>query len=353
MSYTPNLSLPLLVQNQSGKEVTHNEALVIIDTLLNNGIVNSDQNTPPVAPSTGDTYIVGLTPTNDFITHENELAFYNNGWRFLTPNEGLTIWNNSEDKLYTYNGSSWIASSSSSVDLDKLTDVVITAPTQNDLLVHNGTNFVNAKSIDNLEKLGINTTADSSNKLAIASDYVLFNNNGNDVRLKANKNTSSNTASYLFQSNWSGRAEFGLIGDDNFTLKVSADGSIWNDSLVVDSSTGDTVIKQNLDVDGNLSTGATNESGVIEVKDTSNVTKAKLNADGDSYINGGSIAIGNNTIDTKAILDIQSTTKGVLFPRMTTTERDAISEPTEGLILYNTTLSKLQCYDGTTWQSCF
>lgn len=353
MSYTPNLSLPMLVQNQSGKEVTHNEALVIIDTLLNNGIIDTNQNTPPATPNVGDTYIISSTPTDEFISHEGELAFYNNGWRFLTPKEGLTLWSKSEDKLYTYDGSNWIDTNSTCNELNELTDVVISAPSQNDLIIHNGTNFVNTKSVDNLERLGINTTADSSNKLAIASDYVLFNNNGTDARIKVNKNSSLNTASYLFQSNWSGRAEFGLVGDDNFTLKVSADGSTWNDSLIIDNSTGDTAVKQNLDINGNLSAGATNEAGVVEVKDDSGIVKAKLNANGDNYINGGSLAIGNSAIDTKAILDIQSTTKGVLFPRITTTQRDAISEPTEGLIVYNTTLHKLQCYDGTTWQSCF
>jgi len=43
------------------------------------------------------------------------------------------------------------------------------------------------------------------------------------------------------------------------------------------------------------------------------------------------------TLNSKAVIDIQSTTKGVLFPRMTTTERDAIGSPPNGLLVFNTT----------------
>jgi hypothetical protein len=51
-----------------------------------------------------------------------------------------------------------------------------------------------------------------------------------------NKEAASNTASLLFQSNWSGRAEIGLTGDDSLHFKISADGSNWTEALIVDSS---------------------------------------------------------------------------------------------------------------------
>ncbi|KKL07901.1 hypothetical protein LCGC14_2581370, partial [marine sediment metagenome] len=50
-----------------------------------------------------------------------------------------------------------------------------------------------------------------------------------------------------------------------------------------------------------------------------------------------------------AVLDIVSTTKGMLPPRMTTTQRDAISTPATGLLIWNTTLAVLQHHDGTAW----
>ena len=56
--------------------------------------------------------------------------------------------------------------------------------------------------------------------------------------MKLNKNATSDTASFLYQTNWSGRAELGTTGDDSFHLKVSPDGSAWKNALVIDASSG-------------------------------------------------------------------------------------------------------------------
>ncbi|CAN0437397.1 unnamed protein product, partial [Scytosiphon promiscuus] len=45
-------------------------------------------------------------------------------------------------------------------------------------------------------------------------------------------------ASLLFQTNYSGRAEFGLTGDDDFHMKVSPDGTTFYDGIVIDKDTG-------------------------------------------------------------------------------------------------------------------
>jgi len=60
-------------------------------------------------------------------------------------------------------------------------------------------------------------------------------------------------------------------------------------------------------------------------------------------------AIGDASIDSTAKVQINSTTQGFLPPRMTGTQRDAISSPAAGLILFNTTTSKLQVYAGGIW----
>lgn len=64
----------------------------------------------------------------------------------------------------------------------------------------------------------------------------------------------------------------------------------------------------------------------------------------------GSTVIGSPTVAASAMLDVQSTTKGFLPPRMTTTQRDAISSPAAGLIIYNTTTNKLNVYT-TAWEA--
>lgn len=58
---------------------------------------------------------------------------------------------------------------------------------------------------------------------------------------------------------------------------------------------------------------------------------------------------GTSSPNASAIIDIGSTTKGVLFPRMTTTQKNAISTPAAGLQVYDTTLNQMSYYNGTTW----
>jgi trimeric autotransporter adhesin len=47
-----------------------------------------------------------------------------------------------------------------------------------------------------------------------------------------------------------------------------------------------------------------------------------------------------------SILDVSSTTKGLLIPRMTSTQRDAIVSPANGLMIYTTNVGEIQVYDG-------
>lgn len=68
---------------------------------------------------------------------------------------------------------------------------------------------------------------------------------------------------------------------------------------------------------------------------------------------GDQISVGTTSTDASAIANIVSTTKGVLLPRMTTTQRTAIPTPTEGLEVYDLTLHKKYVFDGTIWQACW
>src|SRR5690606_9517873 len=58
------------------------------------------------------------------------------------------------------------------------------------------------------------------------------------LRYVMNKESAARTLSLLLQSAYSGRAELGLIGSDDLSLKVSADGTSWNEAMVVSRSTG-------------------------------------------------------------------------------------------------------------------
>jgi hypothetical protein len=71
--------------------------------------------------------------------------------------------------------------------------------------------------------------------------------------------------------------------------------------------------------------------------------------DSQIYDNGTTVAIGTATPSASSLLQLDSTSKGLLQPRMTTVERDAITSPAEGLTIFNITTHKPNYYNGTVW----
>ena len=67
-------------------------------------------------------------------------------------------------------------------------------------------------------------------------------------------------------------------------------------------------------------------------------------------LNTGEIGMGTSTPSVKAALEISSTTRGFLPPRMTTAQRDAITSVPAGLMIYNTSTNKLNVYT-TAWEA--
>jgi hypothetical protein len=104
---TARLQLPYLIASQAQKEVTHNEALDIVDTILYGSVISLTA-TPPGAPAENDTYIVGASATgawagkDDYVTRWSGLV-----WLFVAPFEGLEIWNVSAAKKWRYSTSLW------------------------------------------------------------------------------------------------------------------------------------------------------------------------------------------------------------------------------------------------------
>jgi hypothetical protein len=63
------------------------------------------------------------------------------------------------------------------------------------------------------------------------------------------------------------------------------------------------------------------------------------------------VGIGTNSPSATAALDVSSTNKGFLPPRMDSTQRNAIVSPAAGLTIYNTSIKAFQCYNGSAWYS--
>lgn len=77
------------------------------------------------------------------------------------------------------------------------------------------------------------TSWDSANRLAVASQAALFSHAGAGFQLKLNKAASGDTGSLVFQTNYTGHAEMGLAGSNDFAIKVSPDGSAWSTGLAL------------------------------------------------------------------------------------------------------------------------
>lgn len=205
---TPLLSLPYIQGAQVQKHVTHNEALERLDMLVQITIEAVDATIPPTNAAEGQMWIVGLGATDAWSSQVGDIAAWRGGgWLFVIPQIGWHAWDKTNAVLIAYDGTSWVQI--------------------------NGT-----PDHQNLDGVGINASFDTTNKLSVSSEATLLNHDGNGHQLKINKASVNQTASLLYQSGFSGRAEMGLAGNDDFSIKVSSDGAAFTEALRIDTNTG-------------------------------------------------------------------------------------------------------------------
>ena len=212
MTDTVNLGLPFIEGSQAQKHVTHNEALRILDATIQIAVLDRALTAPPSTPADNERHIVAAGATGAWSGQANAIATWQDGaWAFVVPKAGWCVWSAADAAIFVYDGAVWgeASGSAGSVGL-----------------------------------LGVNTTASTPNLLSVKSNSVLFaavdvaDGGSGDIRVQVSKETSGNTASVYFSDDYSGRAEFGLVGSDSFKLKVSDDGTSWIEALVVDPASG-------------------------------------------------------------------------------------------------------------------
>lgn len=197
---TKMLGLPYILPSQAQKHVPHNEALHILDAAVQL-VLESIENSPPSPAIDGACYGVGSAPTGAWIANAGGVAQWRSGaWNFLAPKKGWLAWCASAQRLYVHDGLEW-------GQFDK---------------------------IGPLYSLGIGGTADETNRLAVASAASLFSHDGADHRLKINKSSPADTASLIFQTDWTGHAEIGLTGSNTFSIKVPNAEGDWQTALQID-----------------------------------------------------------------------------------------------------------------------
>lgn len=105
---TARLGLPLLATGQAEKELTHNEALALVDLVLGAGIKGIGTNAPPPDPAVGEAWIVGGAPTGAWAGRAGSVAGWTGGgWRFMAPFEGLSVWIVAEKLHARFTGEAW------------------------------------------------------------------------------------------------------------------------------------------------------------------------------------------------------------------------------------------------------
>lgn len=248
MPETASLALPLLVAEQAQKHVTHNEALTALDALVMLAIVDRDLTAPPGSPADGARYIPKATATGVWAGHEDEIAARQDGvWNFYAPQEGWLAWVRDEDLLLVYDGSDWTEVTADPGD--ELQEIVL---------------------------FGLGTTADGTNPFSAKLNKALWTaktaaeGGDGDLRYTMNKETTADVLSLLMQKGFSGRAEIGLIGDDNLTLKVSTDGSAWVTAFIIDTA-------------GNIGIGSAPSEALQLTRTGSNA--ARIEVQGENVVN--------------------------------------------------------------------
>ncbi len=210
---TTKLLLPYILAAQAQKHVTHNEALRILDGLVQLSVIDRNLTAPPGSPTDGDRYIVGSGATGDWAGWDLNVALWTDGaWLRLPPRTGWSAWVEDEGLLLVYDGAGWIG----------------TTPA----------------ALQNMALLGLGTTADASNPFSAKLNSALWTaktaaeGGTGDLFYTMNKEAAGDDLGLTLQSGFVTKALVGLFGSDSFRLAVSADGSTFFDGLIVDNTTG-------------------------------------------------------------------------------------------------------------------
>jgi len=223
-----------------------------------------------------------------------------------SPATGLMVYQtDGTEGFYFYNGSDWLCLNAGTkptpdaiADADGDTKVEVEQSAYEDH-IHLTTSDTTRMTIDELGKVGIGTTT-PTNDLTVYSDT-----NSRGITLQTSDNSS----------------------EQGINFRNSGGHYVW-DICRREASPGraDLVF--------------------------ANGNKARVDSLHDRVVfkDGGAVGIGTISPNSSALLDVESTSKGLLPPRMTTSQRDAISNPASGLTIYNTDKNDMEFYNGNYWR---
>ncbi len=210
---TARHDLPLLMPSQAQKHITHNEAVMHLDTLVNLALAAPVTAAPPASPAEGDCHHVGPAAAGVWETLRGRtVAFLAGGWQALSIPTGATAFVVSAATSHVFDGVDWV--------------------------------------LPNLRgaRLGLGGVDDPGNILSVAGASTLLSADASGShRLQINRQAVGGTASMVFSTAYQGRCEWGLTGTARLALRLSTDGVVWKTGLLADPATGNISIGSGTD----------------------------------------------------------------------------------------------------------
>lgn len=212
MDQTPRIGLSYLAANQAMKHVTLNETLRRLDAVVQLSVISRSVAAEPESPAPATSYILPDSKTGPHWAgfQSGAVASFQDGaWFEISPREGWLAWIEDEASLFVLTESGWEA--------------------------------VQGAGAGPFETLGINSEADTTNRLTVCSDAELLTHDDvtpgtGDARKLINRAGATKVASVVFQTDFTGEAEFGLVENGGFELRTSSDGEAFSTALSVDTA---------------------------------------------------------------------------------------------------------------------
>jgi hypothetical protein len=105
---TPRFALPFILPGQAQKELFHNEALVLVDAVLQAAVEEGPRAAPPSSPAAGQCWIVGAGATGAWSGRDGCLAVWSDGgWRFVAVPAGMSVWDKAASVPRQWDGAGW------------------------------------------------------------------------------------------------------------------------------------------------------------------------------------------------------------------------------------------------------
>lgn len=216
---SPRIGLAYVLPSQAQKHVTVNESLRRLDAMVQCAVQSATLSAEPTSPQEGDAYILPAAPTGTAWSAmiPGRIAVFQDGvFTQIAPAAGFLAYVRDSGRFMLFNGAGWAA-----IPL----------------------------SANNVPVFGVNTAGDAVNRLAVKADAELLSHDdvtpgSGDARKIVSKAAATQTASLMLQTNFSTRAEIGLLGNDDLSIKVSANGSSFTDVLRAEAATGNIALRR-------------------------------------------------------------------------------------------------------------